>query len=444
MVITKIISYVSSLKTAAKEQYEFRKAIWETTNQISSKTLTVFKELQLAYLKVGDSAAAKQSFINKYADKIKETGLNINTVKQAEDAFINNTGKYVEAITSRAKAQAIEQQAIKLYEEYLNKRSELEDKLATGEASKVTFGQSLLAGSSSVLLNDVDFVEKYSKDAAKRNKETVEKELSDLTKDINERLQKMFEDVAVLNKKYGGFFNTTIINNNIKEVKDKINELDNFLKEREESPDALEDRYNQLLSEAIKQNRGLEEIEIWHNEELKKIRDKEREDEEKARKEASDKRWNDFQAELKRIRDLASTSNLKDPQQQVFQTDYKQNFAKLFGLSGDFTYQSRDDLQNQYEAQITYNDEIFRSTRDRILQENELLNEQLSNEQLSAERREEIERTLSDNRRALSDAAIKNEQDNTNAYQHLQKARQQALQATLSVASNVAGNMAQI
>lgn len=444
MVITKVISYVSSLKTAAKEQYEFRKAIWETTNQISSKTLTVFKELQLAYLKVGDSAAAKQSFINKYADKIKETGLNINTVKQAEDAFINNTGKYVEAITSRAKAQAIEQQAIKLYEEYLNKRSELEDKLATGEASKVTFGQSLLAGSSSVLLNDVDFVEKYSKDAAKRNKEAVEKELSDLTKDINEKLRNMFEDVADLNKKYGGFFNTTIINNNIKEVKDKINELDNFLKEREESPDALEDRYNQLLSEAIKQNKGIEEVEIWHNEELKKIRDKAREDEEKARKEDADKNWNEFQAELKRIRDLASTSNLKDPQQQVFQTDYKQNFAKLFGLSGDFTYQSRDDLQKQYEAQVKYNGDLFNITKNRIDQENALLLEQLEFKDLTAEQTKEIVRQIDENDKALADAAMKRDTADANAFENLQKKKQEALLSTLSVASNVAGNMSQI
>lgn len=138
LAINKVIDYVSSIRTAAKEQEEFRKSITDATNQISSKSIAIFKELQIAYERVGDSADAKQEFLNKYADKIKETGLNITNVKTAEDAFVNNTGNYVEALTARAKAQAIEQAAIKLYEEYLNKRTELENQISDtsfGEAS---------------------------------------------------------------------------------------------------------------------------------------------------------------------------------------------------------------------------------------------------------------------------------------------------------------------
>lgn len=278
--------------------------------------------------------------------------------------------------------------------------------------------------------------------------------MGDLNKDIEKRLRKLFEDVADINKKYGGFFNIPTITKNTTEAKKVINEFDEWLQKRLEDKDPvdeLEDEYIRLLALAIKYNRGIEEVEAWHQEELKKIRDKARADEENARKSAADKAWNDFQAELKRIRDLSSTSNLKEPVEQRSQTTYTQGASKAFGLAGDyngtgykFTYQSRDNLKEQYKAQIEYNDELLGRTRERILQENELLEEQLSNEQLSADRRLEIERILDENKRALSDAEIKNEQANTQAYQHLQKARQQALQGTLSVASSVAGSMASI
>lgn len=449
LAINKIIEYISSIKSAEKEAAEFRKSITDTTNQIASKSIAIFRELQIAYERVGDSADAKRKFIEQYSDKIKETGLNITDVKTAEDAFVNNTGNYVEALTARAKAQAIEQAAIKLYEEYLNKRTELENQI-----SDTSFGE---ASAWQAFKATAMFWKDYSNtiyEYTKKNKENTYKQLDDLNKDIEKRLRKLFEDVADTNKKYGGFFNIPTITKNTTEAKKVINEFDEWLQKRLEDKDPvdeLEDEYIRLLALAIKNNRSLEEVEAWHQEELKKIRDKAREDEENARKSAADKAWNDFQAELKRIRYLALTSNLKEPVEQKFQTTYTQGASKAFGLAGDyngtgykFTYQTRDNLKEQYKAQIEYNNELLGRTRERILQENELLKEQLSNEQLSADRRLEIERILDENKRALSDAEIKNEQANTQAYQHLQKARQQALRGTLSVASSVAGSMASI
>lgn len=447
--INKIIEYISSIKSAEKEAAEFRKSITDTTNQIASKSIAIFRELQIAYERVGDSADAKRKFIEQYSDKIKETGLNITDVKTAEDAFVNNTGNYVEALTARAKAQAIEQAAIKLYEEYLNKRTELENQISDTSFGEASAWQAFKA--TAMFWKDYQGqIYEYTK----QNKENTYNELSDLNREIEERLRKMFEDVADTNKKYGGFFDIEVIKNNTTQAKEEINEFDVWLQNRlnaKNPVDELEDEYIRLLALAIKNNRSLEEVEAWHQEELKKIRDKAREDEENARKSAADKAWNDLQSELKRIRDLSSTSNLREPVEQTFQTTYTQGASKAFGLAGDyngtgykFTYQSRDDLKNQYKAQTEYNNELLRLTRERILQENELLNEQLSNEQLSADRRLEIERILDENKRALSDAGIKNEQANTQAYQHLQQARQQALQGTLSVASSVAGSMATI
>lgn len=449
LAINKIIEYISSIKSAEKEAAEFRKSITDTTNQIASKSIAIFRELQIAYERVGDSADAKRKFIEQYSDKIKETGLNITDVKTAEDAFVNNTGNYVEALTARAKAQAIEQAAIKLYEEYLNKRTELENQISDTSFGEVSAWQAFKATAM--------FWKDYSNtiyEYTKQNKENTYKQLDDLNKDIEKRLKKLFEDVADTNKKYGGFFNIPTITKNTTEAKKVINEFDEWLQKRLEDKDPvdeLEDEYIRLLALAIKYNRGIEEVEAWHQEELKKIRDKARDDEEAKRKADADKAWNDLQSELKRIRDLSSTSNLREPREQTFQTTYTQGISKAFGLAGDyegtgykFTYQSREDLENQYNAQIEYNNNLLALTQGRIEQENALLSQQLMNEQLTAEQKEEIQRTLTENNMALSDAQLANEQANTQAYQNLQKARQQALQGTLSVASSIAGSMASI
>lgn len=447
--INKIIEYISSIKSAEKEAAEFRKSITDTTNQIASKSIAIFRELQIAYERVGDSADAKRKFIEQYSDKIKETGLNITDVKTAEDAFVNNTGNYVEALEARAKAQAIEQAAIKLYEEYLNKRTELENQISDTSFGEVSAWQAFKATAM--------FWKDYSNtiyEYTKKNKENTYKELDSLNKDIEIRLRKLFEDVADTNKKYGGFFNIPIIKKNTDDAKKQINEFDEWLQKRladKDPVDALEDEYLRLLALAIKYNRSIEEVEAWHQEELKKIRDKARQDEEAKRKADADKAWNDLQSELKRIRDLSSTSNLREPREQTFQTTYTQGISKAFGLAGDyegtgykFTYQSREDLENQYNAQIEYNNNLLALTQSRIEQENSLLNQQLMNEQLTAEQKQEIQRTLTENNIALSDAQLANEQANTQAYQNLQKARQQALQGTLSVASSIAGSMASI
>ena len=128
--------------------------------------------------------------------------------------------------------------------------------------------------------------------ATKQNKENTYKQLDDLNKDIEKRIKKLFEDVADTNKKYGGFFNIPTITKNTTEAKKVINEFDEWLQKRLEDKDPvdeLEDEYIRLLALAIKNNRSLEEVEAWHQEELKKIRDKAREDEENARKSAADK-----------------------------------------------------------------------------------------------------------------------------------------------------------
>lgn len=446
LAINKIIEYISSIKSAEKEAAEFRKSITDTTNQIASKSIAIFRELQIAYERVGDSADAKRKFIEQYSDKIKETGLNITDVKTAEDAFVNNTGNYVEALTARAKAQAIEQAAIKLYEEYLNKRTELENKIEDTNFGEASAWQAFKATAM--------FWKDYSNtiyEYTKKNKENTYKELDSLNKDIEIRLRKLFEDVADTNKKYGGFFNIPIIKKNTDDAKKQINEFDEWLQKRladKDPVDALEDEYLRLLALAIKYNRSIEEVEAWHQEELKKIRDKARQDEEAKRKEDADKAWDDLQTELKRMRE--ARYDIKDPSLEIPKTQYTQGFAKIFGLSGEFSYSSKKDIEGYKDRLLgtdteegsidKYNNQI----KTRLEEQKSFLLKQLENETLTADQRKLIKLELDSIDEQLTENEIDRENKKNKVRENVNKQYQESIKARLDLASKVAGSMATI
>lgn len=444
--INKIIEYISSIKSAEKEAAEFRKSITDTTNQIASKSIAIFRELQIAYERVGDSADAKRKFIEQYSDKIKETGLNITDVKTAEDAFVNNTGNYVEALTARAKAQAIEQAAIKLYEEYLNKRTELENQI-----SDTSFGE---ASAWQAFKATAMFWKDYSNtiyEYTKKNKENTYKQLDDLNKDIEKRLKKLFEDVADTNKKYGGFFNIPTITKNTTEAKKVINEFDEWLQKRLEDKDPvdeLEDEYIRLLALAIKNNRSIEEVEAWHQEELKKIRDKAREDEENARKSAADKAWDDLQTELKRMRE--ARYDIKDTSLEIPKTQYTQGFAKIFGLSGEFSYSSKKDIEGYKDRLLGTDteegsiDKYHNQIKTRLEEQKSFLLKQLENETLTADQRKLIKLELDSIDEQLTENEIDRENKKNKVRENVNKQYQESIKARLDLASKVAGSMATI
>lgn len=444
--INKIIEYISSIKSAEKEAAEFRKSITDTTNQIASKSIAIFRELQIAYERVGDSADAKRKFIEQYSDKIKETGLNITDVKTAEDAFVNNTGNYVEALTARAKAQAIEQAAIKLYEEYLNKRTELENQI-----SDTSFGE---ASAWQAFKATAMFWKDYSNtiyEYTKQNKENTYKQLDDLNKDIEKRLKKLFEDVADTNKKYGGFFNIPTITKNTTEAKKVINEFDEWLQKRLEDKDPvdeLEDEYIRLLALAIKNNRSIEEVEAWHQEELKKIRDKAREDEENARKSAADKAWDDLQTELKRMRE--ARYDIKDTSLEIPKTQYTQGFAKIFGLSGEFSYSSKKDIEGYKDRLLGTDteegsiDKYHNQIKTRLEEQKSFLLKQLENETLTADQRKLIKLELDSIDEQLTENEIDRENKKNKVRENVNKQYQESIKARLDLASKVAGSMATI
>lgn len=90
-----------------------------------------FERLAEIYREIGDNAEEKQKFIVKYKDEIKNTGLSITSVTDAENAFIDNSDAFIESIQQRAMALAgqklAEEQFTKAIEQRLKDENELRD-----------------------------------------------------------------------------------------------------------------------------------------------------------------------------------------------------------------------------------------------------------------------------------------------------------------------------
>ena len=115
-------------------------------------------------------------------------------------------------------------------------------------------------------------------------------------------------------------------------------------------------------------------------------------------------------------------------------TTYKQ-----LGLT--FQYQSGSDVKKEYQNTLDYNNQVYNLTAERIKKENEIYNKQLENSQLTADEKLNIERKLAENTKALQDAELQRDQDNTQAAIDMQRKKLQAFQATAQVTSSVLGSL---
>ena len=134
----KLWDYIKNIKTARQEQVEFNQELNKTTANLASKGLSTYYELAEAYKQIGDNAAQKKAFLENYRKEIEATGLAINDVNDADDAFVNNTENYVQAVIARAKIDAYREQISNKTKETLLENQELERQLASGEAGKLS------------------------------------------------------------------------------------------------------------------------------------------------------------------------------------------------------------------------------------------------------------------------------------------------------------------
>lgn len=410
--------WVTGANSAAEAQRKLNKEISEGTNQAASKQIVVLKELSIAYQKLGESSEKKQEFLKKYSDKIKETGISVDDLKKAEDVFVNNTDTYVNAIMARAKAQAVENAAVKIYQEYLDERYDLEQKFAknknksAGTSSKEEY-VTLLKGMGMT----AEQAEEAWNTATNKRQQKILDQINNADKEVQERLKKMFEDVAQLEQEYAGFFGsvtttatsgggaktdwdqeykeslealkkyvqdyldifkdarTKELDDNRKTYEQNVKDInENFLK----GVQAAQGNAKKLLEVEDEKNKALKMAQLAYERNRLDIINKYNDEVFEKQKAELDREYSLLEKQLERNRRLYDTSNLKEPKQVSYQTTYNQNPLPLgLGRNWMSVYQTKDQVEQQYKDQVKYNDEFLRSTKTRITKENELLNEEI-------------------------------------------------------------------
>ena len=235
----------------------------KTTSELSSSKLAKFYELQKAFEAIGNSAESKKQFLEDYSDQLKETGLAINDVQTAEDAFINNTDKYVQAIIARAKIDAYKEQITKKTQETLEKNLELERKIESGEykTSAIAQSQAGVVGQGYISKDDLETQRKVVEQARKK----LEDEIKENNKELNDFITNQVGNISKLNKEYSALWATN--DKGTKETSKTVDipdiqlpDIQPLLDEiSKEIDDFIEAEYDVVLGDREKELRELEE-----------------------------------------------------------------------------------------------------------------------------------------------------------------------------------------
>lgn len=472
----KLFDYIKALKTAAKEQREFNQELNKTTSELSSSKLAKFYELQKAFEQIENTAKDKEQFLKDYSDQLKETGLAINDVQTAEDAFINNTDKYVQAIIARAKIDAYKEQITKKTQETLEKNLELERKIASGEYKNLKPGQRVAIESINQsrspygpsLPKDKDIKQRQEaiEEFQKVNKKAIEDEIKENNKSLNDFITNQVGNISKLNKEYSALWATNdkgtketskpdipdiqlpdiqpLLDEISKEIDDFIEaEYDVVLGDREKELRELEEKWFKPYKELYETYGGdINQLTEEYERRRKEIIDKYKPDTKDTQKELDD--------QLKLIKESYELT-ISQITKESPKTTYKQ-----FGQT--FQYQSGKDVEKELNSTLTYNQRIYEATVERINKENEAyqnrinqINEELKAENLSEEEkkkllkeRDNLEKSIDNNDIERENAKERRDQANTEAWIARQKKRQQAAQQTVAVVSSVNASMGSI
>lgn len=249
-------------------------------------------------------------------------------------------------------------------------------------------------------------------------------------------------------------------------------DLKNIQETYEAGVKAAQGNKEKLLAVENEKNQALKLAQIRYERTRLEIIDRYNDEVYEKQKSELDREYSLLEKQLERNRRLYDTTSLREPKQANYQTKFNQNPLPL-GLGRNWlsVYQSKDDVERQYKDQVKYNNDYLELTKKRINGENALLDQEIKTlsekakvlqEQLDStdlndlDKRKEIvdqlidvnnsletnERTIAENRIALDNAVIDNEQANLDAYLEMQDKKRQALDGILEVTSNLSGALA--
>ena len=438
----KLWDYVKNIKTARQEQVEFNQELNKTTANLASKGLSTYYELAEAYKQIGDNAEQKKAFLENYRKEIEATGLAINDVNDADDAFVNNTENYVQAVIARAKIDAYREQIANKTKETLLENQELERKLASGEAGKLNKMQ-LFSLSSADPTVYPKLMEEYSKaneqavkDQIKANDEALNSFITDAVAAIS-NLKVQFESFwsRPSKKKDGGggglakiiFGDIDDVSSEYEAVLDRIAGLNKDSRTKE--LDDLNEYYKKAIELARQYGDDTTIIENAWGKEISDLRKKWADEDSKKAKEA---RIKDYNEQLTIIKQL-SEQQLKeiDPQKFFHSTS-------IFG----FQWQTGKDIDAEYNQDVSLAKKKLDITKWRIDQENALIDDQLKKESITGEERTNLLKQQSDNRQEIIQAEANYDVAVAEATNKKKQKIWQTYNATVQATANVFGGVA--
>ena len=400
--VYKLIDWAKAAIKAADAQRELNKEINKSTASLSSNKLAAFYELAEAYKQVGDAAKSKKEFLKTYRDEIDNTGLAINNLNDADEAFINNTERYVQAIIARAKVDAYKEQITKKTKETLEENLELERQLTSGEAGKLNKVQ-LFSLSSAEPTQYAKLSEEYKKaniQAVKDQIESNDKALDNFVKDAVVRignLKLQFEDLWKKEKKPETGSGSKV---EVKSETDPLADYKAFLeaseKELLDSLDRqlaeLDDKYRDALSIASERGDELLTIENAYLKEKSDIlnkyyADKNALDAQNATKEAQEEAKRKEAISKQYQEQLSSIIELYD--QEAKQIEERSTNFYHFDPFG-FKWQKRSDVEAEFDANIQIIDDLYKNAVNRLNAENNQLNIELADPNTDIQRTADI------------------------------------------------------
>ena len=266
--VTALLALKSKLDDAREEQ---RKAYEETANKYkeaqdkvnstAAQTIIKFELLSKKYSDLGDNVKAKTEFIKNNKSAFDELGLSVNSVKDAENALIENKDAFIAAEMQKAKAVAAREMATELMKQRLEAKQTLEE------------AQRLASTMEGIYASQGLSQEQISSQMAGYNNSIKEQEEN--IAQLDAQINKLFEDIEIEGTK-----TTTTTTKNVKEVKEVIEDLDaemarlySYIPNKTEKQkndefwnglidpiDVYDDRLNQIMEEDEAYLRHLEEM----------------------------------------------------------------------------------------------------------------------------------------------------------------------------------------
>lgn len=436
----KLIDYIKNLNKAREAQKQFNKELNSSIANISGKSLSNFYELAEAYKRVGDSAEKKAEFLKTYTEQIKATGLAIESVNDADAAFISNTDNYVNAIIARAEIDAYREKITQKTRETLEANLELERQLTSGEAEQLTRSQRFALAGAGPNTDLQSYYDKFSRE----NKKAVEDQIAANKKALNDFVKDSVDRISTLKVQFASFWErpkkeikpsggtskaeTSIsipddISAEYEAVWGRINavgkssrekelaELDEFYKSAIELAKQYGDDYTQIQNAWGKERQAL--LDKYNQEDLDKLT----------------KQYNE---QINIIKQNAELS-LKE----LNNTNFFHS-TPLFG----FQWQTGSDIDKEYEQAVNNAKKILEITKDRINQENSLIDEQLETLELTEEAKEKLLKQKAQNRIDLTAAETQYEVSLTEAANKKKQKSWQVYSATVEASASLFGGVA--